>query len=313
MKVSAEAKFLPLNFEYLNEYDAANMKISIIIGLKNEARYIGKTLMNLEATTIDKRNVEIILVDGGCEDNSLDVVKASSGAIPVIHTRADKSNNSRGAALNTGFELISGSLVMFIKADSLLPPGYDEVIRRAFRSNKELLVSSFSLGMMTPPGNATSPVRHSTPRNNPFLEQQAMEAAYLATYSSGYHIAQFFANLRARWCLLPSINQGVCMRSNVFRQRRFSEVLLLEDIELISRLRYDSLVSSSSSELKFVQFSEPIINPSLTFKYMTVGIAKYVFLEQLALTLFMLGNYSVSAIYDLCYLTIPKYTFWIKL
>jgi glycosyltransferase involved in cell wall biosynthesis len=310
--IRAEGKYVPLSLEYLNDCDSDNIKISIIIGLKNEARYIGKTLMNLEATTIDKRNVEIILVDGGCEDNSLDVVKASTGAIPVIHTRADRSSNSRGAALNAGFELVSGSLVLFIKADSLLCPGYDEVIRRAFRSNKGLLVSSFTLGV-APAVEGGASVRPSTPRNNPFLEQQAMEARYQAGHELSYRIAHFFANLRARWCLLPAINQGVCMRTNVFRQRRFGESLLLEDIELVGRLRYDSLVTGSLSGPRFVQFSDTIVNPSATFKFMTAGIAKYVFLEQLALLMYLLGNYSILAIYNLCYLTIPKYTYWVKL
>jgi len=313
MKMSSEGKVSPLNVEYLNDHDSENVKISIIIGLKNEARYIGKTLMNLEATTIDKRNVEIILVDGGCEDNSLDVVKASTGAISVIHTRADKSSSSRGAALNAGFELVSGSLVLFIKADSLLAPGYDEVLRRAFRTNKELLVSSFTLSVEPQAPLRTSGYGPSTPRNNPMLEQQAMEAKFQAGNSRSYRFAHFFANLRAKWCHLPSINQGMCLRTTVFRQRRFSESLLLEDFELSRKLRYDSLVSCSSGVPRFIQFKDTIISPSITFKYMTVGIAKYVFLEQLAILLFLLGNYTILAVYNLCYLTIPKYTSWIKL
>jgi cellulose synthase/poly-beta-1,6-N-acetylglucosamine synthase-like glycosyltransferase len=52
-------------------------KLSIIIAIKNEAKYIGKTIRNFESTTIDKSRVEIILVDSGCKDNSLEVARVS--------------------------------------------------------------------------------------------------------------------------------------------------------------------------------------------------------------------------------------------
>lgn len=50
-------------------------KVSVIIAIRNEARYIGKTLQNLESTTVDKARVQIVLVDCGCKDNSIDVAK----------------------------------------------------------------------------------------------------------------------------------------------------------------------------------------------------------------------------------------------
>jgi cellulose synthase/poly-beta-1,6-N-acetylglucosamine synthase-like glycosyltransferase len=58
-------------------------KLSIIIALKNEAKYIGKTIRNFESTTIDKSRVEIILVDSGCKDNSVEVARVSS--VSQIH------------------------------------------------------------------------------------------------------------------------------------------------------------------------------------------------------------------------------------
>lgn len=52
-------------------------KLSIIIAIKNEAKYIGKTIRNFESTTINKSAVEIIIVDSGCKDNSLEVARVS--------------------------------------------------------------------------------------------------------------------------------------------------------------------------------------------------------------------------------------------
>ena len=58
-----------------NDVAGTNKRISVIIAIKNESRVIGKTLRNLEATTKCKNLCEIIIVDKGCVDNSIDVAK----------------------------------------------------------------------------------------------------------------------------------------------------------------------------------------------------------------------------------------------
>lgn len=45
---------------------------------------IGQTIRNLESTTTDKYRLEIIIVDVGSNDKTIEVAKASSGIIPII-------------------------------------------------------------------------------------------------------------------------------------------------------------------------------------------------------------------------------------
>ena len=101
-------------------------RISIILAVKNESRVIGKTLRNLEATTKHKHLCEIIIVDKGCTDNSIDVAKASSCCIKVSFVR-NTEGMGRGSALNAGASIATGNILLFLRSDCLVPEGFDEV------------------------------------------------------------------------------------------------------------------------------------------------------------------------------------------
>ena len=98
--------------------------ISLIIATKNESRHIGKLLRNLETTTVNKSQVEVIIIDVESKDNTIEVAKASSGAIPVRYIRkSDSDGGGRGTAFNEGYARSSGDMLLFLRADSLVPPG----------------------------------------------------------------------------------------------------------------------------------------------------------------------------------------------
>ena len=98
--------------------------ISLIIATKNESRHIGKLLRNLEVSTVNKSQVEVIIIDVESKDNTIEVAKASSGAIPVRYIRkSDSDGGGRGTAFNDGYARSSGDMLLFLRADSLVPPG----------------------------------------------------------------------------------------------------------------------------------------------------------------------------------------------
>ena len=109
-----------------NHVTDTNIRISIIIAIKNESRVIGKTLRNLEATTKCKNLCEIIIVDKGCVDNSIDVAKASSCCIKVTFIRSTEGMG-RGSALNAGAAIATGNVLLFLRSDCLVPDSFDEV------------------------------------------------------------------------------------------------------------------------------------------------------------------------------------------
>ena len=190
-----------------------NGKVSIIIALKNEARYIGKTIRNLESTTVNKSRVEIVLVDSGCKDNTFDVARVSKGVIPIIEVKYFPSNVSRGAAFNSGAEMASGDILLFLRADSIVPPGYDETIRRQLTKSNTVL-SAFRFDFDTPSATLTT--------------SMSLSLRIISTYQ----------NLMSSICKLPRGSQALAITSAIFRENKYAnDLLLMEDVAFVDRLR----------------------------------------------------------------------------
>ena len=52
-------------------------KISLIIPVYNTEKYIDECLISVENQTIDKRKLEVIIINDGSEDKSLNIIKKS--------------------------------------------------------------------------------------------------------------------------------------------------------------------------------------------------------------------------------------------
>ncbi len=88
-------------------------RISVIIPVLNEEARIGEQIDALAA--VDTLH-EIIVVDGGSTDRTLEIVKASPRAKALVARR------SRAAQMNRGAEAATGDVLLFLHADVRLPP-----------------------------------------------------------------------------------------------------------------------------------------------------------------------------------------------
>jgi len=94
-------------------------KYSVIIPALNEADYIGKTLDRLQAAR--SRGHEIILVDGGSSDQTL----------ALVQNRVDKilqSAPGRARQMNAGAKAASGTVFIFLHADTLIECDFDNAL-----------------------------------------------------------------------------------------------------------------------------------------------------------------------------------------
>jgi glycosyltransferase involved in cell wall biosynthesis len=106
-------------------------KISIIIPTLNESLFINKTLDIILSKRFYNIRPEIILVDSGSSDNTIDL--ASRYGVKIISFIPSKSGKHE--LLNKGAESSTGDFLLFLDADTLAPSNYDLLITRAFGQN----------------------------------------------------------------------------------------------------------------------------------------------------------------------------------
>lgn len=90
------------------------MLVSIIIPVFNAEQYLDKCLNSVLNQTYE--NIEIILVNDGSTDNSINICKGFANRDSRIKLY-DISNHGAGYARNYGIDNISGDLVMFVDSD----------------------------------------------------------------------------------------------------------------------------------------------------------------------------------------------------
>lgn len=103
--------------------EAERPALSIIIPALNEARSIGATMAALKVL---RGSIEVIVVDGGSLDGTLEILRASG-------VRVIESERGRGLQLHAGASIARGEVLWFLHADTLAPAEAAERISEALR------------------------------------------------------------------------------------------------------------------------------------------------------------------------------------
>lgn len=93
--------------------------ISIIVPCFNEEKVIQQSLKSL--MMLDYTNYEVIIVDDGSTDNTLEILKST--ALPSNIKIVTQKNSGKAIALNRGILCAQGEYVLCVDADSILHPG----------------------------------------------------------------------------------------------------------------------------------------------------------------------------------------------
>ncbi|MBU0550993.1 TIGR04283 family arsenosugar biosynthesis glycosyltransferase [Myxococcota bacterium] len=175
------------------------MLISIIIPTLNEEKALPATLAALAHATPP---FEVIVADGGSEDQTLAVAEAWGAR----HLQAPRG---RAAQMNAGAAVAQGSTLLFLHADARLEPSALTALRRCLAA-PEVEAGAFLLRTVYDPT--------ATPR--PWLRPLLP-----------------LADRRARRTRHPYGDQGLFVRASVFYALGgFPEIPLMEDLALSQRL-----------------------------------------------------------------------------
>jgi rSAM/selenodomain-associated transferase 2 len=210
-------------------------RISIIIPALNEADMIERAI----SITIPSFNTEVIVVDGGSTDHTIQLAQGVGAT--VISSFAGRANQ-----MNVGAQAATGEILIFLHADTLLPPGFDRLIRVALKDDP--IAGAFALKI----DGAASSLRW----------------------------VEWGVNWRSRFLQLPYGDQAIFLSAAVFQKiDGFPELSIMEDFELMRRLKRfgkiviisTSVVTSARRWLQRGVFLTTVINQLVVLGYL-IGV-----------------------------------------
>ena len=181
--------------------------ISIVVPTLNEAENLPATLASTECSV----DLEIIVVDGGSSDETLELAK--SFGVRLLTTTA-----GRARQVNAGGLAARGDVLFFLHGDTRLPRGFESYVLDIMEK-PGVVAGAFTLG--------------------------------IDGSEFGFRIIEMLANFRSRVLQMPYGDQGIFLKREIFRGfGGFPDMVLMEDFVLMQRLRKRGRVSIAPVAVK---------------------------------------------------------------
>lgn len=118
------------------------MKVSVVVPIFNCEKYLDVCISGLQAQT--HRDLEIILVNDGSTDASLDICQKYAQNDARIHIISKKKSEGAGPARNSGIEASHGEYLMFLDADDRISEYMVEKLLSAITSmNTDVAICAY--------------------------------------------------------------------------------------------------------------------------------------------------------------------------
>jgi glycosyltransferase involved in cell wall biosynthesis/phospholipid N-methyltransferase len=127
------------------ESTPAGVKLSVIIPVYNERYLVGELIRRVLAVSAPEiRELEVLLVDDGSSDGSLDVMRQLAAAHPErLRLLEQTKNQGKGAALRRGIAEASGDVILFQDADLEYDPrDYPRLVRPFLEDGADVVYGS---------------------------------------------------------------------------------------------------------------------------------------------------------------------------
>lgn len=189
---SKEEELESLKSSYLKKYELmkkAHVKVSIVIPSLNSIAFIGHCIRSVVNQTL--RDIEVICVDAGSTDGTLDVLENFSKFDPRIRIlHSDKK--SYGYQMNLGFSSARGEYIGIVESDDYVEPDMFEKLYHAAKADDLDLAKSGFFNHYTNPDGSGRDVPAKIPSNAP-------KDVFCPLTSSFTESSQFFSMSPSIW------------------------------------------------------------------------------------------------------------------
>lgn len=172
-----------------------NYEITVIIPVINEEKNLIKLFSNL----VQKPEIEFIFVDGGSNDNTVNLIKKAGFKVilsPILR---------RSYQMNLGAKKAQGKILLFLHGDTILPDNYDKVIIDTVQKNN-FIAGAFKLKI-----DNQKPI---------------------------FRLIEILVNWRSQYLSLPYGDQGIFIKKQIFESvKGYQDLAIMEDFDLIKRVK----------------------------------------------------------------------------
>lgn len=210
-----------------------NYEITVIIPVINEE----KNLLKLFSNLIQKPEIEFIFVDGGSNDNTVNLIKKAGFKVilsPILR---------RSYQMNFGAKEAKGKILLFLHGDTILPDNYDEIIINTVEKYN-FIVGAFKLKI-----DSQKPI---------------------------FRLIETLVNWRSQYLSLPYGDQGIFIKKEIFESiNGYEDLAIMEDFTLIKTVKKlgkiyitnASVVTSARRWEKLGIFKTTLINQLIIIGY----------------------------------------------
>jgi hypothetical protein len=179
-------------------------KLSVVIPVLNEAQQIGRQLRHLIAVGDYDQHVEIIVADGGSQDETVAIARSFDVSIVA-------SAPGRAAQMNVAAHAASGDVLLFLHADTTLPQNFPALIAETL-ARPNVIAGAFELAIQG---------------TNPALRG-----------------VEWGVRVRSHLFQMPYGDQAIFLKRTTFEAMGgFSDLPIMEDFELMQRLKKQGKVA----------------------------------------------------------------------